>query len=157
MIALLDNTVLSNFALVGQGELLRCALGADAATTEAVWAELQTGILRGRVPPQDWAWLPLIALTDDERESYEGLRQRLDSGEASCLALAMSRGCRVFTDDRDARALAARLGIPVSGTIGLLVRLVDLGALTVAEGDRLLAQMVAYGYHSPTDSLEHML
>lgn len=81
----------------------------------------------------------------------------LDAGEASCLALAASRGYRVFTDDRDARTLAARMGIPVSGTIGLLVRLVDLGEITVAEGNRLLARMITFGYYAPIDSLERVL
>ncbi len=40
MIALLDNTLLSNFALVERADLVRLGLGEDAVTTEAVWDEL---------------------------------------------------------------------------------------------------------------------
>jgi predicted nucleic acid-binding protein len=92
MIALLDNTVLSNFSLVERIDLLRQALGPDAATTEAVWTELQTGMRRGRLSLQDCTWLPVIALTEAESESCASLQRRLNSGEASCLALAASRG-----------------------------------------------------------------
>ncbi len=49
------------------------------------------------------------------------------------------------------------LRIPVSGTIGLLVRLVDLGEMTLDESNRLLARMIACGYHSPIDSLDPLL
>lgn len=157
MIALLDNTVLSNFSVVERADLVRRALGEDAATTQAVWDELQAGVRMGRLPAQDWSWLPILSLTEDEREVYDLLTRRLNAGEASCLAIAARRGYRVLTDDRDARELAAEWRVPVSGTLGLLLRLVDIGALSLAEGDDLLARMTAAGYYSPLDSLRELL
>ena len=157
MIALLDNTVLSNFTIVERPDLVRLALGKDAATSEAVWAELQAGIRIGKLPPQDWSWLPVLSLTEDEKPLYNLLIQRLNAGEASCLAIAATRGYRVFTDDQDARELAAEWRIPVSGTLGLLMRLIDLKALSLAEGDALLARMIAAGYRSPVASLRELL
>lgn len=157
MIALLDNTVLSNFTLVERAVLVRQALRDDAATTEAVWEELQTGVRIGRLPSQDWSWLPVLSLTEDEMLLHERFAWRLNAGEASCLAVAAIRGYRVLTDDRDARALAAAWRIPVSGTLGLLLRLVDLEVISLAEGDQLLARMTAAGYHSPIDSLQELL
>jgi len=50
MTLLLDNTVLSNFALVNRIELLATALGADIATTPQVLAEFRTGVALGRLP-----------------------------------------------------------------------------------------------------------
>ena len=47
MIALLDNTVLSNFSVVERADLVRLALGEDAATTQAMWDELQSGVRKG--------------------------------------------------------------------------------------------------------------
>ncbi len=40
MIALLDNTVLSNFTLIERVDLVQLVLDEDAATTQTVWDEL---------------------------------------------------------------------------------------------------------------------
>lgn len=157
MIALLDNTVLSNFTAIERSDLVRVALGEDAATSEAAWAELQAGIRIGKLPSQDWSWLPILSLTEAEMPLYHLLLERLNAGEASCLAIAATRGCRVFTDDRDARELAARWRIPISGTLGLLMRLIELKVLPLAEGDALLVGMITAGYRSPVTSLQELL
>lgn len=157
MIALLDNTVLSNFSIVERADLVCLALGDEAATTQTVWDELHSGVRIGRLPAQDWSWLQVLSLAEDEREFYQLLTRRLNAGEASCLAIASRRGCRVLTDDRDARELAAAWQIPISGTLGLLLRLADLEVISLAEGDDLLARMTAAGYHSPIDSLQELL
>lgn len=53
MIALLDNTVLSNFAVIARPMLVWMALGEEAATVEEPFAELQAGIQCGRLPSSD--------------------------------------------------------------------------------------------------------
>jgi len=63
----------------------------------------------------------------------------------------------VFTDDRDAREIAADMQIPVSGTLGLLVRLVDQGALSLQEADDPLRRMIASGYRSPVTQLADIM
>ena len=77
----------------------------------------------------------------------------LDIGEAACLALALSRGYALMTDDLIARREARRLGVPLSGTIGALISLMDDQLLTLAEANRLLRQMIVMGYRSPLQSL----
>ncbi len=156
MIALLDNTVLSNFSSVKRPDLVHAALGETAATVEEAYAELQAGIQLGKLPPCDWSWLPVLRLNESERAMYERLRERLNAGEAACLALATVRGYRVLTDDRDAREIAAQMQVPVSGTLGLLVRLVDQEHLTLSEADELLQRMIAAGYRSPVTSLAEL-
>ena len=139
MIALLDNTVLSNFALVGRPELLQSALSETGATVREVLVEYEAGLHVGRLPPVDWSWLSVLEISETERAMYERFQARLGRGEAACLALAAVRGHRVVTDDRTAREMAMQMRIPISGTVGLLVRLVDLKRLSLSEADDLLA------------------
>ncbi|MFN8485581.1 MAG: DUF3368 domain-containing protein [Anaerolineae bacterium] len=157
MIALLDTTVLSNFALVGRPELLQSALGETAATVEEVLAEYQMGVQLGRLPSFSWTWLQVLEMDEIEHAMSQRLQARLGRGEAACLALASVRGCRVLTDDRTAREMAMQMGIPVSGTLGLLVRLVDEDHLSFPEADDQLRAMIATGYRSPITSLTEIM
>ncbi len=157
MLALLDNTVLSNFTSIEHSQFIQQILGQDAATTTLVWDELQTGMRCGKLPRQDWEWLPILALQDTEKELFTFFSQRLNKGEASCLAIAATRQGRVFTDDRDARAIAIEWHIPISGTLGLLLRLIDTHSISLEEGDRLLKKMLIAGYRSPVETLKELL
>jgi predicted nucleic acid-binding protein len=152
MLALLDNTVLSNFAIVHRTHLIRAALE-EAATVPQVLDEYTAGVLSGRVPQVDWSWLSVPTLNDEEQGLFEKLGLRLNAGEAACLAVAALRGGRIVTDDRDAREIAAKMRVSVSGTIGLLVRLVGIGVLSVPQADELLGEMISAGYRSPITSL----
>ena len=71
--------------------------------------------------------------------------------------MAQNRGCRILTDDRDAREIARRLRIPLSGTLGVLVRLIDIGVLRLDDADACLSQMLAAGYRSPITSLQDLV
>ncbi len=157
MLILLDTTVLSNFALVGRPDLLRLALGSEVAATPQVMAEIMAGVALGRVPETDLEWLKVVALSEVEEESYQRFLRHLNQGEAACLAVAAHRPARVLTDDRDARAFAVRRGIAISGTLGVLVRLVKSQHLTVAQADDLLRQMIVQNYHSPVESIKELL
>ena len=157
MIALLDNTVLSSFTCIRRPDLVKIAFGEEAATSEMALKELQTGIRIGRLPVADWSWLRIILLQEAEVPLYELLLQTLNAGEASCLTIAIRHGYRVFTDDRDARRLAAARHVPISGTLGILLRLVDLRIVQLSEANGFLAQMIAAGYRSPVPFLEPLL
>jgi predicted nucleic acid-binding protein len=156
MITLLDNTVLSNFAIIARPDWIRVALGDAAATVEETFAELQRGIALSRLPNADWTWLPVLHLDDSERVVFERLRERLNAGEAACLSMASARNYRVFTDDRDARAIALQMQIPISGTLGLLLILVRKNYLSLEQANVALAQMIAAGYHSPSPDLRDL-
>lgn len=157
MISLLDNTVLSNFTVVQRPTLLRTAFKEALATPQQAFNELQAGIRTGKLVNVDWQWLPVWTLQETEVSHYQQFLQRLNAGEAACLAMAWERNCRVLTDDRDAREFARRLQIPLSGTLGVLVRLIDSNQLTVDQGDQLLREMLAAGYRSPVTSLQAIL
>ncbi len=149
---LLDTTLLSNFAHIEQLDLLAGALP-DASTTPQVIAEIRQGAATGRLPSGNWDWLTVVSLSADEQAHFERIRLVLDDGEASCLAVVLVRGGTIFTDDRDARQYAQRLGLPISGTLGVLALLVRGRRLTLAQADRLLQAMIQAGYHSPIKSL----
>lgn len=156
MMLLLDNTVLSNFALVNRIELLTKALGNQVATTPQVIDEFKDGIARGRLPETRLDWIEILDIEAEEESLFREIMVRLNAGEASCLAVAARRNGRVLTDDRDARKLAAQLKIPVSGTLGILLRLVQIDVLTTPEANEFLGQMIAAGYRSPVEKLEDL-
>jgi len=64
-------------------------------------------------------WIRSVELSNPRRVlAYVGL----DRGEAAVLALAEEREARlVILDDRKARRYAERLGLPVMGTVGVLL------------------------------------
>lgn len=157
MISLLDNTVMSNFAAIERPDLLRTAFGSRLATSQQAFDELQAGMRLGKVPGLDWSWLPVWTLEEEEGPYYHRLLSRLNAGEAACLAMALIRNCRILTDDRDAREFARHLKIPLSGTLGVLVRLIDLGVLNLDDADALLSQMMTAGYRSPVTSLQDLV
>ena len=145
-----DNTVLSNFALIGREDLLKKLFGDTLAASDDVLKELFAGESKGIVPRRDWHWLPVLSLqTETERLAFATLRERLGRGEASCMSLAISRNLRMLTDDRDARIIAHRRNVPVSGTIGVLVLAVKRSVLSRDEANTLLAKMIEKGYYSP--------
>ena len=152
----LDTTVLSNFAHVQRPELLYMILGATALTSPKVMAELRMGEMLGLVPHCDWRWLAAVKLEPEEEKLADAFLDRVDAGEAGCLAIAILRHCSILTDDFAARRLAAEHGVPVSGTLGLLVRLVQAQHLSVAQADLLLADMRSHGYRAPIRSLAEL-
>ena len=156
MMLLLDNTVLTNFALINQLELISEALGNQIATTPQVINEYREGVAKGLLPEAEWNWLKIIDLGSNEEAMYQEHLKRVNAGEAACLAVAGQRNGRILTDDRDARKLAAQLKIPISGTIGILLRLVQIEVLTMAEADKLLGEMISKGYHSPVQELDDL-
>ncbi len=152
---LVDNTVLSNFAKVNRLDLLRKAFD-RVYVTEQVLEEFRLGIRRGVLPNVSLDF-EVLRLKDDEIELYNALRIRLGRGEASCLAIAKHRNMKVLTDDLDARKIANVLGVPVSGTIGVLVRCIEKGIITKDEANLILRDMIEKGFYSPISNLDEIL
>lgn len=153
---LLDNTVLSNLALVKRDDLAFSLWGEAAATTAAARSEYQDGADAGLVPGECWGNLPVIELSDEEDALSLELAAGLGPGERTCLAVAAQRQGMLASDDLHARRVATRLGVPVSGTIGVLAACVRSGRLALTEANRLLEAMIAAGYRSPVASLDEL-
>ena len=71
------------------------------------------------------AWLTAAAPTNIG--TVAALNLTVDVGEAEAIALAHERRCRIILDDRKARVVAVRLGVPVTGTVGLLLKAKQAG------------------------------
>lgn len=153
---LLDNTVLSNLALVERTELVM-DLWPGACTTLAVKAEYAAGSEVRDLPSNVWEGLKILTLTPTEKAFAVRLHQRLGAGERSCIAVAHHRGGLFVSDDYDARREAQALKIPTTGTIGLLLLNVQQGRITLADGNGLLAQLIQFGYRSPVKALDEFL
>jgi uncharacterized protein len=50
------------------------------------------------------------------------LKLLLDDGEAEALALSVEKGWKIVLDDLHARTVALRMGVEITGTLGILVR-----------------------------------
>ena len=69
--AVVDTTLLSNFAHAQQSDLLHAVSGGLMSTTAAVMAELHAGEEQDLVPVCDWGWLPVLELTlGEERQPH---------------------------------------------------------------------------------------
>jgi len=145
----LDNTVLSNFALVDAVELVKRLWEGVAGLTPAVLAEYKAGASHGTSPAGAWADLPVLTLTENEAAFVATLSTRLGAGERASLAVAVHRRGLLASDDRDARNAARQHGV--------LAACVRLGYLGRNEGNALLAKMIVAGYRSPVTNLDQLL
>jgi predicted nucleic acid-binding protein len=155
---LLDNTVLSNFALAGVLELLCLFVGNKGATTDHVTAEFSIGVDIGVLPESDLTWLKIVQVRSRrEKALFRSLRKELDIGEASCLAIAITRKFDFLSDDGDARVIALREGVRLSGSIGVLLTLVQSGRIDLKRANNVLNDFIRHGYYSPIKCLDLLL
>jgi predicted nucleic acid-binding protein len=160
-----DATILSNFARIGQTSWLERVYASRACTTLMVAEEIRQGVEAGyraldsiERALRPAGWLPVVGPeTTEEQILYLDLLSSLGSGEASCLAIAKMRDMVLATDDRAARQKAAEQGVRVTGTLGILIRLVRDGHLSLPEANGCLAEMVQQGYRSPVEQLDEFL
>ena len=156
-LVLLDNTVLSNFAEAQQPGLAIQACPGRACTTEAALAEYLAAPEEKHFAENAWRDLPIIELTDSERQLAETLPTSLGAGERTCLAVALARRSVLASDDLHARRVAARYGAKTAGTVGLLVMAFEARLVSLDQANALLTTMIAAGYRSPVESLDALL
>ncbi len=145
-----DTTPLSCLLRIGRTDILR-TLFSDIRVPTAVADELDRGgalvgdwrpslLSFARIEPLDPS--PLLTVLLDE----------LDAGEAAALALATQlRADLVLLDELRGRAVAARLGVPALGTLGLIALAKKRGVIAAARP--VIAQVRAEGGLWVTDKL----
>jgi predicted nucleic acid-binding protein len=95
---------------------------------------------------------------DQEPAATVGVDATLDAGEAAALRLAIERDGMLATDDLAARNTAREHGVPVTGSIGLLVLGIDHDVLDAATADEWLSTgRSERDYYAPVDSIEDVL
>lgn len=166
----LDATVVSNFALTGAVDWLADVLSCPV-TVHAVRQEVKGGYDAGhgylrnaldRFEPVDRAEavsagaIGVVPLGGVPGEDAPEAVRELDRGEAHALYRAWPDG--VFaSDDLDAREIAKRLDVAVTGSIGILGYGVERHCLSVETADKWLDAWRKHGYYSPVESVGELV
>lgn len=79
-LVLLDNTVLTNFALIERPDLVLGLWGESAATTPVVMEEFQAGVHRRELAGNAWQALSLVRLSPAEEAFAETMSAALGAG-----------------------------------------------------------------------------
>jgi len=88
-------------------------------------------------------WISVLTLTDAEapqrlRSRYSGVHE----GEAATMVLAREiQASRIILDDKRARQVAHGEGLPVIGTVGVVLLAHRLGCLSALQGQRILEHL----------------
>jgi predicted nucleic acid-binding protein len=125
--------------LTGVGLLdLLPALDGAVTIPETVRAEYHARSDPARPVLDTLAWITVAPVEPDEV-----LLATLDRGEAAAIVLAVQLGARaVLLDERRGRRVAQERGLPVVGTLGVLLAAKQVGLLSAVRPaiDRMLAQ-----------------
>jgi predicted nucleic acid-binding protein len=117
-----DSTPFIGLARIGQFDVLRELFG-KIVVPKAVYEEVvEQGSGRpGAEELRSADWVETREVSG--RDGVEVLKLSVDAGEAEAIALAMEVSADLLlVDDPQGRRIAKGLGIPVSGTVGVLLR-----------------------------------
>jgi len=123
-----NTTPIIALALIGKLGLLQHLYG-EVAVPAAVYDEVLAGGARGtgRAELQEAVWLRVMSLQDARRAD---LLADLDRGEAEVIALAQEIDADlVIIGERLARRHARRLGLTLTGTLGVLLKAKERGLI----------------------------
>jgi predicted nucleic acid-binding protein len=116
------------------------------AFTAKLWVKSQD--------PRGWDWLKQVTVARSDLDNLP--LNRLGSGERAVIAYARAHPtCAVALDDRQARLLAAQLGLLVVGTTGLLVQAKRAGLIPTLRP--LLETVREQGFHLSPDVYDEAL
>lgn len=140
-----DTSPLSYLVLIGEADLLPTLYGEvlippiveeelrhpSGPFVTRQWIQERPSWLRVSQPPEE-------ALKDLDSELVETL-QALDRGEREAIRLAEGSGASLLViDERDGRSVARRLGLSITGTIGVLDVAASDGLIDVVDVTRQL-------------------
>ena len=102
-----------------------------------------TDIVRFEIHADLPSWIEVTTLYDPTE--FQILQLELDKGEASAIALALENpNSKIILDENKGRSVAKRLGLKVTGTIGIIITAKDLGL--IQSGMEVLAKLEAHGF-----------
>lgn len=138
----LDSNVAVDFFLVGKLDLLCELLAGRMLASDFVLNELAEAQIT--LAAAD----PVTLTTEAELALFDNIRRNnpsLGAGEVGALTVAKLRGCGVVTNDSRARRAAEELGIPTSGSLGVLEYAVEIRRLSREESVTILEEMMQAG------------
>lgn len=156
-----DTTCPLYFTAAGHLELLEWRYAGHCYLPDEVRVEIERGedehghncapLLRA-----SW-WKPVAIEEPEDHALFLQLLQawgktERNRGEAAAIVLARRLGAVAIVDDLQGRRAAQRHGVPITGTIGILARLVAEGQLNPHDGWMFHTDMVQLGFRSPLRS-----
>jgi predicted nucleic acid-binding protein len=123
VIVISDTSVITNLVAIHHLHLLQ-PLYERILIPEAVYRELADidPPVPGTLEVQTLDWLEVISLRDRMIADQLQTQSQLDPGEAEAIALALEiKAELLLIDERRGRAIATRLGLRITGLLGILV------------------------------------
>ncbi len=123
MIVISDTSVITNLVVIHHLYLLQ-QLYDRILIPEAVYHELADidPPVPGTVEVQTLDWLEVLSLRDQTMVDQLQNQSQLDPGESESIALALEiKADLLLIDERHGRAEATRLGLRITGLLGMLV------------------------------------
>jgi hypothetical protein len=148
-----NNTPLVALSVLERLDLLRELFGGILIPESVQQEFLATEEIARKQALENSPWIQADALEYPRRAlAFTGL----DRGEAEVLALAEEREARlVIIDERRGRAYARRLGLPLTGTIGVLLLGKERGLIDAIKP--LLNKLLDAGLYLSPDLVAHAL
>lgn len=132
MLVISDASPLIALADIGRLSLLQSMFG-EVVITDVVRREVQADL------PE---WITVENVYDFD--TYEALKQQLDPGEASAIALSMETpNCLLIMDERKGRSVAKELGVEVIGLLGIILKAKQIGL--IESGEIVLGELEEHG------------
>nr|WP_262342876.1 twitching motility protein PilT [Haloplanus rubicundus] len=98
--------------------------------------------------------IPVASVSDTVSNRESVVSDHLDPGEAQAFALADAEDGRLLTDDGDARSFAKEQGVPVVGSVGVLLAAIDAEKIDESIADEWLSTWIGeIGYYVPHQSI----
>ena len=138
-------------ARIDQLDLLRQLFG-NLFIPPAVRAEIKDEISVAAVATADWITVQAV----HDMLAVQLLQEELDAGECEAIILAKELTADlILIDERSATRRARMLGLPVIGTLGVLLLGKQVGQLVALRP--LLERLRSIEFHMSTDLFEHVL
>ncbi|HAZ45150.1 MAG TPA: DUF3368 domain-containing protein [Cyanobacteria bacterium UBA11369] len=122
MTAISNSSVLIALSTIGQLQLLNQRFPSGILLPQAVWREVvETGAGQpGSEEISSASWLTVREVAN--KPLVSALRIDLDEGEAEAIALFTEQpGEAILLDEKNARRVARQMGLPILGTVGILI------------------------------------
>lgn len=155
MIVVSDTSPISNLATVGQLDLLKQIYG-EVIIPETVYQEI---INAGATEPatlavQSLEWIKKGSVNN--LTLVMSLQTQLDPGEAEAIVLALElKADLLIVDERKGRKEATKFGIPITGTLGVLLKAKQLGAISSIKP--ILDDLINSGFWVSSDIYQQVL
>lgn len=142
MVVVANSTPLIALSKLGLFRLLKEYFG-EVAIPKEVYEEvvIHGGNLFGAKEVSNSKWIKVIE--PENRIAVDSLSVHLGKGEAEAITLAKEKNTLLIIDDKDGRTMAANLGVPVTGTVGLLMLAAENGKIDLK---KTLDELIASGF-----------